>query len=161
MITALISAITGLVSGIVPDLLKEYKDSRQATREIEFLKLNHQLTMERAKAEAGARLDEAEMSMLTASIAATKEQILAVVSEQAKPTGIAWIDGFNALVRPTTAILFVLMFAIGLCGYSFGFVHNDAFGATLTTLFGESIQAVLGFMFGARAVATTKKTAVA
>jgi hypothetical protein len=161
MITALISALTGLASGIVPDVLKEVRDSRQATREMQFLRLNHELTLERAKAEAGARMDEAEMSMLTASIQATKEQIVAIVQEQARPTGIAWIDGFNALVRPTTAIIFVLMFAVGLCSYSFGIVQNDAFGVTLTTLFGESMQAVLGFMFGARAVATTKKAAAA
>lgn len=159
MITALVSAITGLVSGIVPDILKEVRDSRQASREMEFLKLNHQLTLERAKAEAGARLDEAEINMLTASIAATRDQIVAIVTEQAKPTGIAWIDGFNALLRPTTALIFVLMFAIGLCGYSFGLVHNDNFGLVMSGLFAEAIQAVLGFMFGARAVAHSKKVA--
>ena len=157
MITALISAITGLLSGIVPDVLKEVKDTRQASREMEFLKLNHQLTLERAKAEAGARLDEAQVNMLTQQIAATKEQIVAIVTEQAKPTGVAWIDGFNALIRPFTALVFVMMFAVGLCGYSFGFVHNDAFGTALTGLYTEAVMAILGFLFGYRSVAMSKK----
>lgn len=161
MITALISAITGLLSGVVPDVLKEIKDTRQATREIEFLKLNHELTLARAKAEAGARLDEAQVTSLTTQIVASKEQLLAVIAAQSQATGIAWVDAFNALIRPTTALVFVMMFAVGLCGYSFGFVNNDAFGASMTSLFAEAIQAVLGFMFGARAVSTSKKLAAA
>ena len=45
MITALISAVAGLVSGIVPDVLKEVKETRAHNREIEFTKLNHQLAL--------------------------------------------------------------------------------------------------------------------
>jgi hypothetical protein len=157
MLTALFSAITGLISGIVPDVLKEVRESRAASREMEFLRLNHQLTLERAKLEVGAKLEESYEQRMMAEIAATKEQIVAIVSAQAQPTGIAWIDGFNALIRPFTAMMFVMMFAIGLCGYSFGLTHNDAFGAAMTGMFSEAILATLGFIFGYRSVSGQKK----
>lgn len=157
MITALVSAITGLVSGIAPDLLKEFRETRAANREMEFLKLNNQLALERAKLEAGMKLEESHSAQLMAEISATKDQIVAIVTEQAKPTGILWIDGFNALIRPLTALTFVMLFAVGLCAYSFGFSSNDAFGSSMTALFSEAVQATLGFMFGARALAPSKK----
>jgi hypothetical protein len=162
MITALISAVTGLLSGVVPDLLKEFKETRSHKREMEFTQLNHQLALERAKLEVSAKLEETQEQRMMAEVAAAKEQLVAAITVQgAYHTGIGWIDGFNALIRPTTALIFVFMFAVGLCGYSFGLVHNDAFGTTLVSLFGESVQAVIGFMFGARAVATSKKLATA
>jgi hypothetical protein len=158
MITALISAITGLLSGVVPDLLREFKDTRAHARELEFTRLNHQLALDRVKLEVGAKLEESQSQMFMAEVAAAKESLVAAITAQASyKTGVAWIDGFNALVRPTTALVFVFMFAVGLCGYSFGLVHNDAFGTQLVALFGEAVQAVIGFMFGSRAVASTKK----
>jgi hypothetical protein len=66
MITALISAITGLVSGVAPDLLKEFRETRAANREMEFLKLNNQLALERAKLEAGMKLEESHSAQLMA-----------------------------------------------------------------------------------------------
>jgi len=157
MLTALFSAITGLISGFLPDLMKEVRETRAASREMEFLKLNHQLTLERAKLEVSAKLEESHEQRLMAEIAATKEQIVAIVAAQAAPTGIAWIDGFNSLIRPFTAMMFVLMFSIGLIGYSFGLTHNDAFGAAMTGMFSEAILATLGFIFGYRS--TIKKAA--
>jgi hypothetical protein len=162
MITALVSAITGLLSGIVPDILKEVKDSRAHSREMEFTRLNHQLALDRAKLEVSAKLEESQNQMFMAEVAAAKESLVSVIQAQASyQTGVKWIDGFNAMVRPTTALIFVFMFAVGLCGYSFGLVHNDAFGTQLVMLFGEAVQAVLGFMFGTRAVASTKKAMAA
>lgn len=158
MITALISAITGLLSGVVPDVLKEVRETRAHRRELEFTQINHQLALERAKLEVSAKLEESQEQRMMAEISAAKEQLVAAITVQgAYNTGIRWIDGLNALLRPTTALVFVFMFAVGLCGYSFGLVHNDAFGTALISLFTEAVQAVLGFMFGARAVATSKK----
>lgn len=159
MLTALFSAITGLLSGIVPDILKEVKDSRAASREIEFLKLNHQLTMERAKVEAGAKVEESYQQRISAEINATKEQIVAIVTAQSQATGIVWIDGFNALIRPLTALTFIGLFAVALGSYSLGFTHDAAFGGAMTGLFSEGILATLGFTFGYRSVSAQKKAA--
>jgi hypothetical protein len=162
MITALVSAVTGILSGLAPDLLKEFKESRAHKREIEFTTLNHQLALERAKMEVSAKLEESREDSFRAEVSAAKEQLITAITVQGSyHTGIAWIDGFNALIRPMTALIFVFMFAVGLCGYSFGLVHNDAFGTSLIALFSEAVQAVIGFMFGARAVASSKKMAVA
>jgi hypothetical protein len=162
MITALVSSVVGLFSGLAPDLLKEWKDSRAHNRELEFTRLNHQLALDRAKLEVSAKLEESQNQMFMAEVAAAKESLISVIQAQASyQTGVKWIDGFNAVIRPTTALIFVLMFAVGLCGYSFGLVHNDAFGTQLIALFSEAVQAVLGFMFGTRAVATSKKMVTA
>lgn len=151
MITALISAITGLLSGIVPDVLREVRDTRAATREIEFLKLNHELAMVRAKADAGAKLEEDRTQIVSEEIRAVRDQVVSVIENQFKPTGIRWIDALNSFIRPATSIGLMFLFVIGIVGYMFGIVENNAFGAQMTLLFGEAISAVLGFMFGYRA----------
>ena len=159
MLTALISAITGLLSGIVPDILKEVRDSRAASRELQFLQLNHQLTMDRVKVEAGAKVEESYQQRISAEINATKEQIVAIVTAQANATGIAWIDGFNALIRPLTALAFVTVFVAVVLGYSFGVTGQPGFGAAVAPLFTEGMMAVLGFLFGYRSVSAQKKAA--
>jgi hypothetical protein len=159
MLTALISAITGLLSGIVPDILREVKDSRAAARELQFLKLNHELAMERVKAEAGAKVEESYQQRISAEIQATKEQIVAIVTAQSQATGIAWIDGFNAVIRPLTALAFVSVFVAVVCGYSFGLTAQPGFGAAVAPLFTEGMMAVLGFLFGYRSVSGQKKAA--
>lgn len=159
MITALISALTGLFSGVLPDLIKEIKETRAASREVEFLKLNHQLTIERAKLEAGAKLEESYSQQMIAEINATKEQIISIVTAQSTATGIIWIDGFNALIRPLTAFAFVAVFVSVIGGASFGLTKDPAFSSALVPLFSEGIMAVLGFLFGYRSVASSKRTA--
>jgi hypothetical protein len=159
MLTALISAITGLLSGIVPDILKEVKDSRAAARELQFLQLNHQMVLERAKAEAGAKVEESYQQRISAEIQATKEQIVAIVTAQSQATGIAWIDGFNAVIRPLTALVFVGLFAAVVFGYSFGMTAQPGFGAAVAPLFSEGLMATLGFLFGYRSVSGQKKAA--
>lgn len=159
MITALISALTGLFSGVLPDLIKEIKETRAASREVEFLKLNHQLTIERAKLEAGAKLEESYSQQMIAEINATKEQIVSIITAQSHATGIAWIDGFNALIRPLTALAFVAVFVAVLGGASFGLTKDPAFGTAMVPLFSEGIMAVLGFLFGYRSISSSKRAA--
>jgi hypothetical protein len=45
MITAMISTILGMVGGVLPDIMKEVRDSRSASREIEFLRMQAELQM--------------------------------------------------------------------------------------------------------------------
>ena len=154
MFTALISAITGLLSGVVPDVMKEIKDSRAHTREIEFLRLNNELALQRATAEAGARMEEAQTKQTIAEIEANEKQFQSLMAQAMQPTGIGWIDSLNAAIRPITAAVFMFLFAAGVVTYSLGFMNNDAFGATMSALYGEMMLGVIGWFFGYRSYKT-------
>jgi hypothetical protein len=160
MITALISAVAGLISGVVPDVLKEVKETRAHNREIEFTKLNHQLALDRVKLEVGAKLEESQAQAFAAEVAAAKESLVAAITAQASlSTGIRWLDGFNAFIRPATALAFVVVFMTVVVGTAFGFAHNEAIGVASATLFTEGFMAVIGFLFGYRSVSAQKKGA--
>ena len=154
MFTALISAITGLLSGVVPDVMKEIKDTRAHTREIEFLKLNNELALQRAAAEAGAKIEEAQSKQTIAEIEANEKQFQSLMAQAMQPTGIPWIDTMNAAIRPITSIVFIVLFAGGIIAYSLGLLNNDAFGVTMTGIYAEAVMAVLGYMFGYRSYKT-------
>lgn len=165
MLTALISAITGLLSGIVPDLVKEVRDTRNHQRETEFLKLQNDLQIAREKAGADAKMREAEASMMAAEIGAFKETLTAILDNQAKPTGIAWIDGLNSVIRPATCVLMMALFfwtaAIFTSGvmdaWSDGKIASEtALANTIwNSMIGEAIEATLGFLFGYRSARKT------
>ncbi|MCV0371065.1 hypothetical protein [Filomicrobium sp.] len=145
MLTALISALTGLVSGIVPDVLKEVRDSRDHVREMDLIRLQHDLQMARLQAEAGSKLEAAETGIVAEEIRAFRESLTAIVETQGRPTGIAWVDGLNAVLRPLTAGVLIVLLVFVALGFS-SVIDHAAFSA----LFIEAVQAVLGFLFGYR-----------
>jgi len=160
MFTALISALTGLLSGVVPDIIKEVRDTRNHQRETEFLKLQNDLQIAREQAGADAKMREAEASMMAAEVGAFKETLAAILENQSKPTGIAWIDGLNAVIRPATCVLMMVLFfwtaAVFTTGvmdaWVSGKIANETVLATTiwNSMIGEAIQATLGFLFGYR-----------
>lgn len=160
MITALISTFTGLLSGLLPDILKEIRDSRNQSREMAFLELQHRLQMERERAGAENKMREAEALSMAEEMKAWRETVLATIETAAKPTGIPWIDGFNAILRPATAALMMVLFGwtaiVFMHGvmdaWTAGKIANEMQLASVVwgSLLGEAIQAVLGFLFGYR-----------
>tara|TARA_R110000868_G_scaffold936_1_gene7113 strand:- start:6098 stop:6607 length:510 start_codon:yes stop_codon:yes gene_type:complete len=167
-LTALLSTLLGFLGGALPDLIKELRDSRSHSRELDFLQKQHDLQLERMKLEAGSKMREAEQSLLVEEVRATREHMTAIIENQAKPTGIAWIDGFNALLRPMAAFLILIMFIItagGFVGsvlsqYSAGEIKSAKEMAEVIwgSLIGFSIEAVMGFLFGARQVRKASTT---
>lgn len=161
-ITALISTLLGFLGGVIPDLMQEIRDSRAATRERDFLQLQHTLQLERMKLEAGNKLREAEAGLVAEEVRAIREQVVAAIETSAKPTGIRWIDGFNALIRPLAAALILLLFIVTAMTFVAAVIQHYADGKisdpqTLASLvwgsqIGFAIEAVFGFLFGARQV---------
>ena len=68
MLTALISAVTGLFSGAVPEIIKEVRDSRAHAREVEFLRVNQELALQRAQYEASVKIEEARSNAMLADV---------------------------------------------------------------------------------------------
>lgn len=161
-ITALISTLLGFLGGALPDIIKEVRDSRAASREADFLRLQHELQIERMKMEAGNKLREAEAGIIAEEVRAIREQVVAAIEAGSKPTGIVWIDAFNALMRPLAAALVLALFVTAALGFSFAVLQQYRAGAIAdaqqlaTVLWGSqigfAIEAVFGFLFGARQV---------
>jgi hypothetical protein len=79
------------------------------------------------------------------------------------PTGVKWIDGFNALIRPLTAFNLMFLFIVVALIYCFalfkqyynGNMEATVFAETIWgSLVGQAIQAVLGYLFGYRSTRT-------
>lgn len=167
MLTALISLVSGIITGAVPEILKEIRESREAKREREWLELNHRLQMEREKAGAEDKMRLAEANLAAEEIRAMREHLTAIVEAHAQPTGIKWIDGFNALLRPAASTgVIVLLFWVSVV-YVHG-VTSQYMAGTITveelhtaiwgSMIGEAIVAVLGFLFGYRGAVKVAKT---
>lgn len=155
MITALISLVSGLFSGVLPEVVKEIKDTRAHGREMEFLQLNQKLVLERAAHETAVKIEETRTNREIAEIQENERNFESLMRQAMTPVGIGWIDGLNAAVRPLTAIAFMLLFVVGVSAFIFGFGTQDAsFATAMSGLFSEAIQATLGFMFGSRAIRT-------
>ena len=154
MITALLSAVTGLVSGVIPDVVKEVKATREHKRELEFLA---------RQTEAQIRL--AEVNAKSANQVAAHELEVAAYDNQAKiaveslkSTGILWVDAWNGILRPFAVTLIIILFAVMSSFYTYAVLSNveslehvpEAVQLLWGSLIGEAIQAVLGFLFGYR-----------
>jgi hypothetical protein len=159
MIISMISAVTGMVGGLLPDIFKEIRESREHTREIERMDKTAAIQLEMVKAKTDAKLQEVKIESEAAEVKGYLEQMRAIVEAQAKPTGIKWVDAFNALLRPSTALMIMILFVATSGMYVWtvlsqvltGTMKMDAAAVIIWgSLVGESIQAVLGFLFGYR-----------
>lgn len=161
MLTALISAILGLVSGAVPKVLEEVSATRGHQREMEFLRLQHELQMARESANADSKMRESENAIVAEEIRATREQLSAIIEVQGRPTGNRWIDGFSALLRPAVAAGIICLFfwvsIVFVSGvmqqYNAGKIDPQTLASIVWgSMVGEGIMATLGFIFGYRSM---------
>ena len=166
MITALISSLVGLASGAIPEALKEWRESRDHAREREFLILQNDLQIKRLEAGLDEKMREQEGELMAAEMQATREHLTAIIESQSRPTGIIWIDAFNALLRPVVCLLIICLFMFTASVFVYGVLTQYIAGAVeakvmaeiiWSSLVGESMQAVLGFLFGYR---SSRKRAV-
>jgi ABC-type multidrug transport system fused ATPase/permease subunit len=159
MFTAAVSTILGMLGGVIPDLLKEFRDSRNQAREVEHMRVQAELQAKAAKELSDNRLREVESGAYAAEAQAFRETLTKIIEAQARPTGIAWIDGFNAVLRPlcTLSIMILFMVTAGMMVWGvMGALHagaitpEQAAAVIWGSLVGESIQAALGFLYGYR-----------
>lgn len=162
MITALISTVLGLVGGAVPDLLREYRDQKAHSREMETLKVQAQMQMDLAKHASDNRMREIEATSAAQESVAWHQHMSNLVEVQARPSGTAWIDGFNAVLRPAmvTGVMSLFFFVAFLYSWAIvnqyvdGKITADVMAASIWgSLVGETIQACIGFLFGLRSAA--------
>jgi hypothetical protein len=154
LITALISTITGLISGTVPDLLKEWSDSREHDREM--FRLEKQTELQLLIAEKNGQMKVAEMASQESM--AAYEAYEGIAKASLKSSGVRWSDAWNSALRPFAVTIIMVLYAVIASYYAFSVLSVvDTLEDTKTavvllwgSLIGESIQAVLGFLFGYR-----------
>jgi hypothetical protein len=158
MIVSLISSALGMVGGLLPDIFRELRESREHSRELERMDKQAELQVKLLAAQTNTRLAEIEGNVYVEEMRAFKEQMKSIYEAQ-RPTGLPFVDGFNALIRPTTASLIMLLFVATAGVFIFGVTEKMATGAITPeqaavviwgSLVGDAIQAVLGFLFGYR-----------
>lgn len=156
---SLVSSILGLVSGIVPDIVSEVKSANSHKRELEMLSKQADLQMQLVKAQGDARWEETQLSLYQQEAEAFKEHLTEIVRAQFAPTGVTWVDVLNSLIRPLTAFLIMLMFFGVATVFTLGTIESFTSGqisaetmATViwSSIVGDAVQAVLGFLFGYR-----------
>lgn len=162
MITAAVSTVLGMISGLLPDIMKEVRDTRNAAREIEHLKTQAELQIQVAKANSDSRLREIDANVFVEEARAFREHLGAILEAQGKPTGIQWVDAFNALLRPVCVTLIMVIFLATAIPFVWA-VMDMARAGTIDgkqmadiiwgSLVGEAILAVMGFLFGYRSSA--------
>jgi hypothetical protein len=158
MIISLISSALGMVGGLLPDIFREVRESRDHARELQRMDRQVELQAKLLAARTDAKLAEIEGNGFVEEMRAFREQMKSIYDAQ-RPTRIAFVDGYNAMIRPTTASLIMLLF-VGSAGvFIFGVTEKMVQGlitpeqAALViwgSLVGDSIQAVIGFLFGYR-----------
>ena len=154
MITALISTVAGLISGTVPNLLKEWGASREHKRELEMLTVQTELQLKITEKEGETRVAEMDREV---DIAAYESQSK-IASASLKATGITWVDAWNGALRPFAVTIIITLFAVMASFYTYAVLSSvESLDDTMKavdllwgSLIGEAIQAVLGFLFGYR-----------
>ncbi|MEM8628088.1 MAG: hypothetical protein AAGF32_09145 [Pseudomonadota bacterium] len=144
-IAALISTVVGALSGLLPDVVTIWKDGAEAKRERDMLELQHKMQLALAEKEMSAKLDETASEAMLEEIRAARAAMTAAITHQSTPIGIAWIDGFNAMLRPASAAMIIALFIFVALGFS-----SVISAAAFEPLFLLAIEAVLGFLFGYR-----------
>lgn len=161
-LTALLSTLLGMLGGLLPDVMKEIRDSRNASRELEHMRVQADLQIQVAKSAADSKLREIEGSVFVEEAKAFREHLTAILESQGKPTGIVWVDAFNALLRPVCVTLIMVLFmttavpfvAVVLHQFQAGAIDAETMAKVIWgSLVGDSIIASLGFLFGYRSSA--------
>lgn len=143
----ILSLVVGSLTRLGPELLKLVTAKRDAEHEYRMTEL--QLKIDQAR--AAQALDLMRVQGAIAQDAQELQAIVDAVREQARPSGVAWVDGLSSSVRPVltywwcmvlyTAAKIVLV--IGAWP-----VEMPALAALLLTDFDRSIVAsIIGFWF--------------
>jgi hypothetical protein len=145
---ALFGSIVGLLGSLAPRLIGFFEQKQNHAQEIEMLRVQGDFQMRAIEAGHAAKMGE-----INAHADAQSE--LAAFAAALRPSGVTWVDGFNALVRPFLTLCFFGLYA-AVKAAQFVILQQDHSGsaATLLSMWGEEDWAVwaaiVTFWFGNR-----------
>ncbi len=143
---ALLGSILGLFGSLAPRLLGFFEQKQNHAQEIEMMRLQSDSQLEMMK--LGFTQKMAEINAM-ADISADTASFTAAM----KPTGVAWIDGLNGLVRPVLALAFFGLYA-AIKAAQYAMLADQGVASALASLWGDEDWAVwaaiVTFYFGNR-----------
>lgn len=147
--TALISFLgSASLRWLLGELLGIIKAREDRRAEVEMIRLQADIAREQADrqrqavadaAAAGVKLIEAQREAIAGEM--QDRMMLAAVESIGRPSGIAWVDGWNGAIRPALASASILL----LVGSAIWPAH-----IVLTGALGEVVCGVLGLYVGGR-----------
>ena len=147
--------IFGGIFRLAPELMKfmDKKDERKH----ELALLDKNMEADRLRGEMQIRQIEAEADVVLGK--AEIDAIIAATQAQGQKSGVRWIDGFNALLRPLIAFWWVIVLYSGsLCVQFYALVwkFHEGIPTAVLTVFGDQEKAIalsiIGFVFVDRAI---------
>ncbi len=144
----LLGSLLGFISSAFPDLLKIWQEKQDRKHELDIMDRQ----MEQMRLGHSQRLEEISVN---ADIAESK----ALYKHDSKPSGITWIDGLRASVRPMITYAFFTLFAIVKISalYYLIFKFNMDFTVAIQKIWDVETQALfaatVSYWFGARSLA--------
>ncbi|ONI59068.1 hypothetical protein AYJ09_01400 [Candidatus Liberibacter solanacearum] len=112
-------------------------------RSIEYDKMK----LELAQINSSTQLDLAEIKYGIEELKADKPIRLARIKAQKVKSGIKWIDGFNALVRPLTTLFWIIVYPLLVWWSVKEGVFDRSPLSVLTSFAQEIIACILGFWY--------------
>lgn len=148
MFSALFSFLGGSVFRMIWGELSSFIEKKQEhNQQIEMMRLQgdlddkeHVRNMEALRVQADLQIKEIQVKSVADLANIDAQGFYDAVKAAEQPSGIAWVDAWNKLIRPLTATLCLAM--LGLAFYQGGFV--------VTSFFMDLISSVLGFFFADR-----------
>lgn len=136
----LLGMLFGGVFRLLPEVLKwmDRKDERKhelsmLDRQMEADKLRAQMEIDKINAQADVIIGQKEI-----------EAIIEATKAQGARTGVRWVDGINALMRPIITFWWVIVLYTGAMAVQFyGLMHHDYSAPTaLLMVFGQAEKAI-------------------
>ena len=143
----LLGSLLGFISSTFPDLLKLWQDKQDRKHELQILDRQ----MEQMRLGHNQRLDEI-------AINADVSQSLALYRHDSQPSGVTWVDGLRASVRPVITYGFFILFAWVKLGAVVLLMNQDglSINEALIQIWDAETQAlfagILSFWFGTRSL---------
>lgn len=147
----LLGSLLGFVSSAFPDLLGLWRDSQDRKHELAILDRQ----MEQMKLGHDQRLEEIGFE---ADIAESQ----ALYKHDSQPSGVKWVDGLRASVRPVITYAFFLLFTTVKASALYVLVSEEGLSViqALPQIWDPETQAlfaaVMSFWFGQRALAKAR-----
>jgi len=144
----LLGSLLGFISSTFPDLLKFWQDKQDRKHELQILDRQ----MEQMRLGHNQRLDEI-------AINADVSQSLALYKHDSQPSGVTWVDGLRASVRPMITYGFFILFAWVKLSAVILLMNQDGLNINeaLIHIWDGETQAlfagILSFWFGSRSLA--------
>jgi len=141
----LIGSLLGFLSSAFPELLKIWQNKQGQTHELEILDRR----LEQLRLGHTQLLAEMEVKV-------TNDQYLGLLKHDAQPSGVTWVDGLRASVRPVITYAFFLLFTtVKACALFVLVMHQGVdFVVALPQIWDPETQAlfaaVMSFWFGQR-----------